>query len=118
MINNVIFISLLAAFTFGFVDVINIFIIEKYVHPLLKKQFKFEDDETLSIISGSLAANASILTAIFIEMFLEKQYNYIKTPLIDVVGLIIGTVMFLFILKMYTRIKKYIKRHFIKNKKN
>jgi hypothetical protein len=102
---NKILISFIAAFSFGIVDVFNIFIIEDFVHPHLKKWIDV-DEEFLSIISGSLAATASIITAIFVESYLSKKYSYIRYPLIDAIGLIIGTVIFLFSLKLYYKLRK------------
>lgn len=98
-------ISFIAALSFGFVDVFNIFLIEDYLHPYIKKWIEV-DEESLSIISGSLAAMVSIVTAVFVEHFLSKKYNYIRYPLIDALGLIIGTVIFLFSLKLYYKLRK------------
>ena len=98
-------ISFIAALSFGMVDVLNIFLIEDYLHPYIKKWINV-DEETLSIISGSLAATVSIITAIFVESYLSSKYNYIRYPLIDALGLIIGTVIFLFALKLYYKLRK------------
>jgi len=100
-----ILISFIAALSFGIVDVFNIFLIEDYLHPYIKKWVDV-DEETLSIISGSLAATISIITAIFVESYISSKYNYIRYPLIDALGLIIGTVIFLFVLKLYYKLRK------------
>ena len=100
-----ILISFIAALSFGIVDVFNIFLIEDYLHPYIKTWFEV-DEESLSIISGSLAVIVSIITAIFVEYFLSKKYNYIRYPLIDALGLITGTVIFLFSLKLYYKLRK------------
>ena len=100
-----ILISFIAALCFGMVDVFNIFLIEDYLHPYIKKWIDV-DEETLSIISGSLAATVSIITAIFVETYLSSKYSYVRYPLIDALGLIIGTVIFLFSLKLYYKLRK------------
>jgi hypothetical protein len=114
MIKKII-ISFIAALSFGIVDVFNIFFIEDYLHPYIQKWINV-DKETLSIISGSLAATVSIITAIFVESYLSSKYNYIRYPFIDALGLIIGTVIFLFGLKLYYKLRKnYLDiKHYIK----
>ena len=98
---NKILISFIAAIIFGIVDVFNIYLIEDYLHPVIKKILGL-DEESLTIISGSLAVIVSIITAIFVESYLSHQYKYItRYPAIDIIGLIIGTILFLFILKLY-----------------
>jgi len=113
--NKKILISFIAALSFGIVDVFNIFFIEDYLHPYIQKWVNV-DKETLSIISGSLAATVSIITAIFVESYLSSKYNFIRYPFIDALGLIIGTVIFLFGLKLYYKLRtKYLDiKHFIK----
>ena len=115
MINKII-ISFIAGIIFGIVDVFNIFLIEDYLHPSIKK-FIGVDKETLTIVSGVLAVIVSIITAIFVEYFLVKKYKYInRYPLIDIVGIIIGTILFLFVLKLYYKLRKEysnIKHHVI-----
>ena len=101
-----ILISFIAALSFGFVDVFNIYLIEDYLHPSIKK-FIGVDKETLTIVSGVLAVIVSIITAIFVEYFLVKKYKYInRYPLIDIIGIIIGTILFLFVLKLYYKLRK------------
>ena len=113
MLNKII-ISFIAGIIFGIVDVLNIFLIEDYLHPSIKK-FVGVDKESLTIISGVLAVIVSIITAIFVEYFLLKKYKYIiRYPLIDIIGIIIGTILFLFVLKLYYKLRKeysYIKHH-------
>ena len=105
MINKII-ISFIAGIIFGIVDVFNIFLIEDYLHPYIKK-YVVVDEETLTIISGVLAVIVSIITAIFVEYFLVKKYKYInRYPLIDIIGIIIGTILFLFVLKLYYKLRK------------
>jgi uncharacterized membrane protein len=105
MINKII-ISFIAGIIFGIVDVFNIFLIEDYLHPSIKK-FIGVDKETLTIVSGVLAVIVSIITAIFVEYFLLKKYKYInRYPLIDIIGIIIGTILFLFVLKLYYKLRK------------
>lgn len=104
--SNKIIISFIAGVIFGIVDVLNIFLIEDYLHPSIKK-FVGADEETLTIISGVLAVIVSIITAIFVEYFLSKKYKYIiRYPLIDIIGIIIGTILFLFVLKLYYKLRK------------
>ena len=101
-----IIISFIAAIIFGMVDVFNIYLIEDYLHPSIKK-FIGVDKETLTIVSGVLAVIVSIVTAIFVEYFLLKKYKYIiRYPLIDIIGIIIGTILFLFVLKLYYNLRK------------
>ena len=97
------FISLFASFIFGLVDVINIYFAEDVVHPILEKKFSI-DKTSLSIVSGSLAAALSIFTAVILERMFESQFKMIKNPLIDVVGLIFGTILFLFLMKNIIRL--------------
>ena len=105
MLNKII-ISFIAAIIFGIVDVFNIFLIEDYLHPYIKKIVGV-DEESLIIISGVIVVIVSIITAIFVEYFLSKKYRYIiRYPLIDIIGIIIGTILFLFVLKLYYKLRK------------
>jgi hypothetical protein len=105
MLNKII-ISFIAAIIFGIVDVFNIFLIEDYLHPYIKKIVGV-DKESLIIISGVIVVIVSIITAIFVEYFLSKKYRYIiRYPLIDIIGIIIGTILFLFVLKLYYKLRK------------
>jgi cytochrome c biogenesis protein CcdA len=105
MLNKII-ISFIAGIIFGIVDVLNIYLIEDYLHPSIKK-FVGVDKETLTIVSGVLAVIVSIITAIFVEYFLLTKYKYIiRYPVIDIIGIIIGTILFLFVLKLYYKLRK------------
>jgi len=105
MLNKLV-ISFIAAVIFGIVDVLNIYLIEDYLHPVIKKAFGF-DEESLTIISGSLAVIVSIISAIFVESYLSRKYKYIiRYPTVDIIGLIIGTILFLFGLKLYYKLRK------------
>jgi hypothetical protein len=104
MLNKIV-ISFIAAIIFGIVDVFNIFLIEDYLHPVIKRILGL-DNESLTIISGSLAVIVSIITAIIVHYYLSTKYKYItRYPLVDIVGLIIGTIIFLFILKLYYKLR-------------
>lgn len=112
-------ISFIAALCFGIVDVFNIFLIEDYLHPYIKKWINV-DEESLSIISGSLAATVSIITAIFVESYLSSKYKFVRYPMIDALGLIIGTVIFLLVLKLYYKLRQEysdIKHHIKKDER-
>lgn len=105
MLNKLV-ISFIAAVIFGIVDVFNIYLIEDYLHPVIKKALGL-DKESLTIISGSLAVIVSIITAIIIESYISSKYKYItRYPTVDIIGLIIGTILFLFILKLYYKLRK------------
>ena len=65
------------------------------------------EEESLTIISGVIVVIVSILTAIFVNYFLSKKYRYIiRYQLIDIIGIIIGTILFLFVLKLYYKLRK------------
>lgn len=105
MLNKLV-ISFIAAVIFGIVDVLNIYLIEDFLHPVIKKAFGL-DKESLTIISGSLAVIVSIISAIFVESYLSRKYKYIiRYPTVDIIGLIIGTILFLFGLKLYYKLRK------------
>ncbi len=104
MLNKLV-ISFIAAVIFGIVDVFNIFLIEDYLHPAIKRILEL-DEESLTIISGSLAVIVSIISAIIVEYYLSRKYKYIiRYPTIDIIGLIVGTILFLFMLKLYYKLR-------------
>jgi hypothetical protein len=105
MLNKII-ISFIAAVIFGIVDVLNIYLIEDYSRPYIKKIVK-ADEDSLTVISGTLAVIVSIIIALIVEHYLLKKYKYIvRYPTIDIIGLIIGVILFLFGLKLYYKLRK------------
>ena len=99
---RVILISLFASLIFGMFDVCNVFFLDYFLHPLLIK-FGFKESES-HVVSGSIAASLSVLLSIIIESYLDKKYTYLKSPFYDVVGIMIGTLLFLLVMRYYTNV--------------
>ena len=104
-------ISFIEAGTFGFVDILNIYIVEDTVRPFLKKNTNLDvNEEVLTIMCGSIAIISSIIVDTFLEKYLSAKYKFTRTPFLSVLGIIIGTIFFLFLFKLYYRLRKaYIK---------
>jgi hypothetical protein len=119
MLNKII-ISFIASIIFGIIDVFNIYLIEDYSRPFIKKNVRI-DEESLTIVSGTLAVIVSIIMAIIVEYYLSQKYKYIvRYPTIDIIGLIIGVILFLFVLKLYYKLRNEysnIKHHVKKEKR-
>jgi hypothetical protein len=116
--NSKLFIGLMAGFIFGIVDVFNIYFAEDVVHPYLEKKYHI-DKMQLTLITGSLAVVLSILTAVGLEQLLESEAGYIKNPLIEVIGIVTGTIVFLALIRVVlfmqiklTRIENKLVKHF------
>ena len=48
------------------------------------------------------------MLSIIIESYLDKKYTYLKSPFYDVVGIMIGTLLFLLVMRYYTNIHNVI----------
>jgi len=98
-------IGMMASITFGFIDALNFLIIETPLTKIWEKTALF-DEKTIPIINGGIAAAISIFCAMYIEEYLHKHYTLFKHPIIDALGIIMGTIVVLLLYKLYLNYKK------------
>lgn len=103
---QVIFVSLLAAMVFGTIDALNYLFIEDELTGYLKR-WGFENEDVISLIDGGISAAIAIFFATYLENVLHQHIDILKHPAIDSFGIILGTIMVIFMYKFFT---KYIKK--------
>lgn len=98
-------IGMMASITFGFIDALNFLIIETPLTKIWEKTALL-DEKTIPVVNGGIAAAISIFCAMYIEEYLHKNYAMFKHPMIDALGIIIGTIVVLLFYKLYLNYKK------------
>ena len=102
---NLFIISILSTIIFGIVDASIFLIGEETLQKQLINKFHF-DLPMAELATGGFASSLAIFVASFISNHLHSKYTIIDSPIIDAIGIILGTLIILLI---------YI--HFLKNKK-
>lgn len=90
MYKNKLITNLAVSLLFGFFEFINIYFAEVILHPYLEKKNLINVD-SLQVITGSIASMLSI----FITIMLERIFNIVKNPFIDIFGIFVITVVYL-----------------------
>ena len=109
MINNkdmiiIIIISLVASIVFAFVDASFFLLAEQTVEDELQKS-KFLDENTLQIATGALSASIAMFFGTLTSNLLRKKYDIVSNPVIDSVGILLGTILFICIYNMFIKSK-------------
>ena len=72
---------------------------EKYL-----RKIHIFDDYTLPIFIGNLSASVAMFFSTFVALSLKKIYDIYENPFIDAIGVILGTIFFIFLYIMYNKV--------------
>lgn len=101
---NILLISIISTIIFGIIDAIIFLIGEETIQKILIQKFNF-DLIMAELATGGFATAVSIFFATFISKIIETKYNIIKHPLIDAMGIILGTISILLIYNFFLKQK-------------
>ena len=106
-------ISLISSIIFGIIDALFFLIAEDTLQKKLVK-INFVDNNMAELMTGGISASFAIFISNYIKNILERHHHLIEHPLIDASGIIIGTLLIIFlyyiqILKKIYAIEKKIK---------
>ena len=102
---NIFIMSIISTIIFGLIDASFFLIGEETFQKILIDKYNF-DLPMAELATGGFASSLAIFVASFISNHLHSKYTIIDSPIIDAIGIILGTLIILLI---------YI--HFLKNKK-
>lgn len=96
--------GLIASALFGIIDAIFFLTTESELDEFLKKRGL--NPKIIPLIEGGISASISIFIANYIEqMLLDKNFNILKHPILDVIGILMGNAMVAGIYYLITRLK-------------
>ena len=107
---NIILLSILSTIIFSVLDNTLFLFLSLTVQDKLEK-IEFIDSYTAELLTGGISAACSIFVATFIEEYLEKKYKMIDNPFIDFFGILIGTLLVIFVYILYKYIRNKIKKY-------
>jgi hypothetical protein len=96
-------ISMISAVVFGVVDALNFLLVEETLTDTLESTKMFPKG-TIPLVVGGLSAAVSILISMYIRQILEGYSNLLDSPFLDATGVIIGTIMVILGMKLYTNL--------------
>jgi hypothetical protein len=100
-------ISLLSTVFFGIIDGSLFIVAEEFIQTQLIK-ISFFDINMAELATGGISASIAIFVASFIRDTLHKHYHIIENPLLDSLGILIGTGIILGIYYAYKIYKEEI----------
>lgn len=104
---SIIFISLLATIIFGIVDGLSFLFIEEKLTKFWQKLGWFNQD-TIPIINGGISSAIAIFITTFIYSLLKQKYDLLHHPLLDAIGIIIGTIIVIALFSFYMKHKFFV----------
>lgn len=105
----IILLSLIGTIFFGIIDGLFFLFIEESLTNKLKN-IEFLDNITIPLIIGGLSASLSIFVSSFISKILHKHFEILDKPIIDSIGILIGTIIVIFGYNIFKYIRKNIKK--------
>lgn len=84
--------SLAGATVFGLVDALFFFTAEDTLQEKIMRSKNF-DATSAELLTGGISAAVAILVAGGLSMYIEKHFHLIDHPLLDMVGIMIGTLL-------------------------
>lgn len=96
--------GLIASALFGIIDAIFFLTTESELDEFLKKRGL--NPKIIPLLEGGISASISIFIANYIEqMLLDKNFNILKHPILDVIGILLGNAMVAGIYYLITRLR-------------
>ena len=99
---HILLISLISTIIFGVIDATIFLIGEETLQKILRQSFNF-DIAMAELATGGFAAAVSIFIATFVSESIESKYKTIDHPLIDSMGIILGTIFIILIYKFFLK---------------
>ena len=94
MYKNKLLTNLIISVIIGIIEIINIYFAEVILHSYLEKK-NIIDKGSLQIVTGSIASILSIFTA----FALERTFNIVKHPFVDIFGIFMIMMVYLYLNK-------------------
>jgi hypothetical protein len=109
-------IGMISSISFNIID----YIFYLYLEEHLQKFWKQREltDNMISIVNGGISSSISILIAMYIDSYLEIHFDFLKHPLIDASGIIVGTIIILIAYKIFNTDNKPIIHSFLQKNEN
>ena len=85
------FLSILSAVIFSFIDALFFLIGEQHLQNIFENNFAFIDQNIAELITGGISAALSILLFNIVKHYINKHYQIYEYSFIDAIGIIIGT---------------------------
>tara|TARA_B100001057_G_C22614651_1_gene857934 strand:+ start:459 stop:791 length:333 start_codon:yes stop_codon:yes gene_type:complete len=99
------FLTLISTIIFGIIDSSFFLFAEEKIQKPIKK-FKFFDNTTAELMTGGISTALAIMIASIIEDYILHYYkNLIKHPLLDALGVLIGTFIIIILYKLFMKKK-------------
>uniref|UniRef100_A0A6C0IM45 Uncharacterized protein n=1 Tax=viral metagenome TaxID=1070528 RepID=A0A6C0IM45_9ZZZZ len=110
---NIVLLSLFSTIIFGIIDAVFFLFFEETAQNKIKK-LTHVSMNIAEIVTGSLSAAAAIFVAANVEISLEEEMYLIHHPLLDVSGILLGTLVVVLTYVFYIR---YIRKTLLSAKK-
>jgi len=99
----ILLISMLSAVVFGAVDALNFLFVEDSLTSVLRSSHVFPKG-TVPLAVGGLSTAISVLISVYIRQALRSYSDLLESPYIDATGVIIGTLLIILLVKLYTNL--------------
>lgn len=93
--------SLTASATFGLIDTFNFVFVEDSLAKMWKN-FGITNQQTIEILNAGISSAISIMVAVVVENYISRYFEVRRTATIDAAGVIIGTILALVLIKLYS----------------
>ena len=90
--NNIILISLFSTVIFGMIDAFFFLFFEETLQKNIKKLLRVNMD-LAEILTGAISASVAVFAMSTVKISLKEEKEIINNPLLDVFGIIIGTMI-------------------------
>lgn len=108
---NIWIISLIGTIVFGIIDAV-IFLFSETTLQKKFNQISFFDENMSELLTSGISSSIALFFATMIRLKLKKIYKILEHPLIDVIGIMMGTIL---IMILYYTYKVYHKKNKISN---
>jgi hypothetical protein len=100
---NILILSLISTIVFGMIDAAFFILFEETLQSKIYK-LKLFDMNISELITGSLSAVSAIFIASHVKISIEEENYLLDNPLLDVSGLLIGTLVVIMNYLFYKRV--------------
>ena len=101
--SRVLLASLTASATFGLIDTFNFVFVEDSLSAIWKK-LGVTSQQTVEILNAGVSSAISIMVAVLVENYISRYFEVRRTATLDAIGVIVGTVIALVLLRLYSSI--------------